>query len=237
MKESRRFELDRNAGRLRFKFGIGNVPNEGETDGDGGLAAEMKSDSEGNGNYTTVGSAPQNEQWTKGPAEMLVQALNRRGEVCTNLRRPTADPECDFVADTSASGRLRIQVTRVPDETHWKLLNTTGLSEGPIDTPKLAVAILEIAQNKAERYPTAAVPNLHLVIDGTWSPQALAQGVRKELQAHWREFASLGFLGIWLVSPADTIRLDEADEGEYLGAFRVVRMRSVATRGGSEDDR
>jgi hypothetical protein len=237
VKESRRFEGDPSTGRLRFRVGIGNVPSNGEPDPDYAQTAEMRTTLDGRGEYKVAGPSPQNEQWTRGPAEVLIQALGARGETWTDLRTGQADdPECDFVAEGPNGGSLRIQVTRLPDPDFWKQLKVEHVAAGPINSTKLAAAVFTAARRKAGHYGETTKKHLHLVIDGTWSPQALAQAVREELRPRWREFAELGFLGIWLVSPVDAVRLDEADGSLYVGPFRVVGAGRVTIRSVAEDD-
>jgi hypothetical protein len=182
-----------------------------ETDREG-LAIGAKLDESGGVNMSFTGSSPQNEADTIHACEVLMQALNLKGETWGTVRRDQEPADCTLV-DASASGRtLDVQVVRaIVTPQLWRELNRDGSAQASLLPDGAANELRAAIKLKVGRIPESIRQRLVLALDATRLPGLAFDNIVQEFKrssAAW--VASHRFAAVWLVGPAPLLvwRLD-----------------------------
>jgi hypothetical protein len=182
-----------------------------------GRAAAASMGKNGNLSYSLSGSSPQGEEDTLRACQILVTKLNEAGGDWDQPSLVCDGPvDCAAIDREDASCRLYIQVVRANvDSRSWATLNQTGkIEETGVAKQTLVEQIKAAIEAKANdrKLPMATRRGLVLALDATRLPASGFDSVVREFRSKWGDWANkLGFDGIWLVGPLDSLtwRLDE----------------------------
>ena len=165
--------------------------------------------------FAIDGTSPQGEEDTANTCEILIRALNLRGEAWQDPTRGNGVSDCIAIDSKNPDQALSIQVVRaISDSELWKeLARLEHTSESDTTARRLAKELRISIDRKAgdEGIPAVSRVDLVLALDATRLPIMAFEDVIEEFRSAHSPWASkLGFSAIWLVGPTEhmTHRLD-----------------------------
>lgn len=117
---------------------------------------------------TYLGEAQQGEDGTGDVARSVVRYLRARGEVWNDPTRPVGRENGVDAEAVGPTGKLRMQITRVPqDPRYFRDVAAAGHAERRATPEELAEALIEAIRMKAARIPPATRAEITLILDGS----------------------------------------------------------------------